>query len=335
LRLKKKFIVSWLLIGGLFSLSLFLPFIDLNVLFSCFAIFSLISVFAQFKFQQKLFKETHESRLWENIPLNQIKSELLYSFLIGTFQWAFLFIIGKFVSPKSLDPTHYNIYILIIGFSQPFFLNFLYHLLYLMQQNKYFKKEAIRVEQLSSIIQKKTLQDLVSPHFLFNSLNTVASIAADDTEQAVEFVRKLSDLYTFILKNNENKLIELKEEIEIVEKYGYLIQTRFGAYFQIKINISKEYNNALIPPLALQNLVENASKHNVVTRKKPLKLTIEVVKGFIVVTNNINPKKIFKNESTNLGLNYIKTQIEQFSNQEIRIEKTEDFFKVEIPIIYP
>ena len=135
-------------------------------------------------------------------------------------------------------------------------------LLYLNQQNEYLKKETQSFQQLS-VTEKKTLQDLVSPHFLFNSLNTVASITLDEPKKAVEFVKKLSDLYDFILQNNENQLIELKEEVEIVEKYCFLIQTRFGENFQMELNIPARYYHSLIPPLALQNLVENAAKHNV------------------------------------------------------------------------
>ena len=94
---------------------------------------------------------------------------------------------------------------------------------------------------------------------------------------AIEFVDKLSDLYDFILKNNENQLIELGEELEIVEKYEFLIQTRFGDFFFIDIKNPKKYFKTLIPPLTLQNLVENAVKHNSVTRKKPLTIKIEVL----------------------------------------------------------
>lgn len=335
LKLKKEFIIIWFFIGTLLS---FIPFIRFSELFSFFLIllvFSAISLFIQFKLQYKRFKEIHGRKSLEKWPVKQIKNELIYSFSIGLIQVVILYFIGKLVFPLSYDFDIYTIYVCIVYLSQSFILNFLYHLLYLMQQNKHLKKEAQSFEKLSSVTQKKTLQDLVSPHFLFNSLNTAASIAADETEKAVEFVEKLSDLYKFILKNNENKLIELKEEIEIVEKYCYLIQTRFGKYFQIEIKIPKKFNKILIPPLALQNLVENAAKHNAVTRKKPLRLSIEIIKDYIVVINNINPKNTFKNESTNLGLNYIKTQIEQFSEQKIYIEKTDNNFKVKIPLIYP
>jgi len=204
-----------------------------------------------------------------------------------------------------------------------------------MQQNEYLRKESQSFHQLSKVTQKKTLQDLVSPHFLFNSLNTAASITSDDPDEAVEFVNKLSDLYEFILKNNENQLIELGEEIGIIKKYGFLLQTRFGEFFSIDVRIPMEYYNALIPPLTLQNLVENAAKHNAVTRKKPLNLTIDTKGNYIIVENNLNPKKTFRSESTNLGLNYIKTQIEQFSSHPINIISDEEKFRVEIPIIYP
>ena len=105
-------------------------------------------------------------------------------------------------------------------------------------------------------------------------------------------------------------------------------------YFFVNIKIPKEYFNTLIPPLTLQNLVENAVKHNSVTRKKPLKLTIEVKDGYITIENNINPKKNFRNESTKLGLSYIKSQFHQFSSDEIRVVQNKKLFRVEIPLIY-
>jgi len=292
-------------------------------------------MFSQYLLQKKLFEEIHGTRSWERVPLKQFKNELFFAFSIGAIQVVLLYGIGYVSIPTSYDLEIYTTSTWLVGFSQPFVLNFLYHLFYLIQQNEFLQKETKSFHQLSNITQKKTLQDLVSPHFLFNSLNTAASIIPDEPSSAEEFVNKLSDLYKFILKNNENQLIELSEELEIVEKYGFLIQTRFGEYFQINIEIPQEYFKALIPPLTLQNLVENAAKHNAVTRKKPLLLKIKVVDDYLIIENNINPKKTFSNESTNLGLNYIKTQIEQFSTQKIHIEQTGEVFRVEIPLIYP
>ncbi len=296
--------------------------------------FTCFSITLQYIIQRIFFKEKHALDTKKNHLLKQLKKDVFFSCLIGLFQVAVLIFIGFAIMPTSYDFERFKFYALIVGFLQPFILNFLYRSFYLIQQNTFLKKEVHSFKKLSKVTQKKTLQDLVSPHFLFNSLNTAASITSENPDEAVEFVNKLSDLYEFILKNNENQLIELGEELEIVEKYEFLIQTRFGDFFFVNIKIPKEYFNTLIPPLTLQNLVENAVKHNSVTRKKPLKLTIEVKDGYITIENNINPKKNFRNESTKLGLSYIKSQFHQFSSDEIRVVQNKKLFRVEIPLIY-
>lgn len=335
MRLKRHFIAIWILIGIAITMLPMASFLMNVWLLISLVVFTTLSLFIHYKIQERLFEEIHSTKSWERIPLSQFKKEVYFSLFIGVIQALILYGIGYFTISTNYDLGKYLIYACFAGASQPFVLNFLYHLFYLKQQNEFLKKETKSFHQLSQVTQKKTLQDLMSPHFLFNSLNTAVSIIPDQPDKAIDFVNKLSDLYTFILKNNENQLIELHEELEIVEKYGFLIQTRFGDHFQIKINIPSEYNNALIPPLTLQNLVENASKHNAVTRKKPLLLNIGIQGDYFIITNNINPKKTFSNESTNLGLNYIKTRINQFSNLKVHIEQTSECFKVEIPIIYP
>lgn len=335
MRLKKQFIIIWILVGVTVTLGPFYEFLEILFLKITLALFCLLSILVQFFLQRKLFDDIHGAKSWERFPLRQFKNELTFSLAVGFFHVFMFYIVGLLVITTSHDLNKFEIYGWIVGLSQPFMLNFLHHLFYLMQQNGYLKKERQSFHQLSIVTQKKTLQDLVSPHFLFNSLNTAASIASDAPEEAVEFVNKLSGLYEFILKNNENELIELGEELGIVKKYVFLIQTRFGEFFSIDIKIPMEYYKSLIPPLTLQNLVENAVKHNAVTRKKPLNLTIITNGDYIIIENNLNPKKTFKNESTNLGLNYIKTQIEQFSPHPVNIIRGENIFRVEIPLIYP
>lgn len=292
-------------------------------------------ILLQYTFRKQLPDELQNMGKMENSHIFQLNREIRYSIFTGLIQGGTIHVLSYILMKTSYDLRMVKMYGWIFGFSQPFLLNFGYYLLYLNQQNEYLKKETQSFQQLSKVTEKKTLQDLVSPHFLFNSLNTVASITLDEPKKAVEFVKKLSDLYDFILQNNENQLIELKEEVEIVEKYCFLIQTRFGENFQMELNIPTRYYHSLIPPLALQNLVENAAKHNAVTKKRPLRLTIGVHRDFITIVNNINPKNTFQNESTNLGLNYVRTQFEQFTNKKISIEKSDNQFKVHIPIIYP
>lgn len=335
MRLKRDLIVLWFLLAFVAGL---LPFVFKTTAVGVLLIvgsFTFLLLIVVLQFQRMFFKEIQSRQTWEVTPIRQFKNELFFVLGVGTVSSTLMWALTKTVLVKYFVFEASYHWIVFYSFVWAFCTNFLYHLLFLKQYSLYLKKEATSYKQLSSVTQKKSLQDLVSPHFLFNSLNTAASIIPDDADTADLFVNKLSDLYDFILKNSENQLIELQEELEIVEKYSYLIQTRFGSAFQINIAIPNEYKNVLIPPLTLQNLVENAAKHNAVTRKKPLLLEITVGDGIISVKNNINPKKTFHNESTNLGLSYITSQIAQFSTSKVVVKETDDFFLVEIPLIYP
>lgn len=332
--LKRLFIAFWIFSGIATSSSIIFNFKHELYLVIVLTLFFLFSLWIQYVLRLNLLDENVILRLENKSLFKQLKRDLFYSFLVGFLQTLILFLIGYKILSPSIDYERFQLYIFTIGLLQPFLLNFIHWFFYFIQNDMFLNKEIERYQKLSKITQKKTLQDLVSPHFLFNSLNTVASITSENPDSAVEFVNKLSDLYEFILKNNENQLIELKEELEIVEKYGFLIQTRFGDFFYISINIPEKFLKTLIPPLTLQNLVENAVKHNSVTRKKPLILTIKVFGDYLVIQNNMNPKKIFKNESTKLGLQYIKNQFQQFSIKTIRVTHNKDFFRVEIPLIY-
>ncbi len=332
--LKRLFIVLWILVGaslsGLFITLLFEDFFFLIKILLFFGFF----IFIQYRIQHNSFKENIRVNSENHSIIKPLKKEMTFSCLIGVAQCSGLLTLGYFNLSNSSDFKEFQLYALLVGLLQPFISSFLYLLFYSVQKNSFLVKEVDSFKKLSEITQMKTLQDLVSPHFLFNSLNTVASITSENPAEAVEFVDKLSDLYDFILKNNENQLIELGEELEIVEKYVFLIQTRFGDFFFLDIKIPKKYFKTLIPPLTLQNLVENAVKHNSVTRKKPLTLKIEVLEGFINIKNNINPKQTLRSESTKLGLHYIKRQFQQFSSTGIRVIQNKEEFRVEIPLIY-
>lgn len=304
-------------------------------LFSFLLIFFLGATILQFQFQKKWIGEAHNTHTWERSPLKQYSASLLFGGLFGIGQGIIVVGISFLLFKTEIEYT--NFYALVFGVSlaQVFVLTFMIQIRYLLRQRAYLKKESQGFEYLSRVTQIKALQELVSPHFLFNSLNTAASIIPDEPKVGLKFVTELSDLYAFILKNNENQLITLEEEIEIVKKYGFLMQTRFGEFFQIQLDIPDEYSSTMIPPLGLQNLVENATKHNAVTRKKPLLLEVFIEEEYIIIRNNINPKKTISNESTNLGLDYINSKINEFSSKKMEIDFGEEFFTVKIPLIYP
>lgn len=189
--------------------------------------------------------------------------------------------------------------------------------------------EALKKEKVES--QYETLKSQINPHFLFNNFNTLVAIIEESPELAVEYVEKLSDFYRHILQYREKDLIDLQEELGLVMDYGFLLEKRFGDGLQLKTEeIPQE---ACIAPLALQMLVENAVKHNVISKSRPLKIRIYPDDhGYIVVCNNLQ-KKLSPEKSTGFGLQSIAKRYEHLSQKNIRVEESADSFKVFIPLI--
>jgi sensor histidine kinase YesM len=194
-----------------------------------------------------------------------------------------------------------------------------------------FQIETVKQERKQIELQLKALKSQLSPHFLFNSLNTISSLIYKDESRAEAFIRKLAKMYDFTLESYHQKLIKVKEELDFVDAYIYLLQTRFQDKFTCKININKDLLNTKIPPLTIQMLVENAIKHNQLSREKPLEIIISSTENSIIIENNIteNPKNI---TSFNIGLKNINTRYLLLVNKTISIIRFEKF-TVQIPII--
>jgi sensor histidine kinase YesM len=146
----------------------------------------------------------------------------------------------------------------------------------------------------------ETLKSKINPHFLFNSLSTLSSLIIKDPKTALEFVAKFSKLYRSIMEHGNSRLVTIREEIEVVESFVYLKKIRYGDALKLSINIPREHYNELIPPFALQLLVENATKHNIVSGEFPLKVTINYANNMIEVKNNYQPRTS-PEPSTGLG----------------------------------
>ena len=177
----------------------------------------------------------------------------------------------------------------------------------------------------------ETLRNQVNPHFLFNSFNTLNAIIQTDPNEAVAYVERLSDYFRLVLEQRDKEVIPIREEIELVQNYLLLQQTRFGDNLRIHLEMDAATMNYPIPPLTLQLLAENAIKHNVISKAKPLTITIERRENNIVVRNNLQPK-INKEPSTGIGLDNVRERYRILFNQVITIEKTNDAFSVFLPL---
>lgn len=199
---------------------------------------------------------------------------------------------------------------------------------------KAWKASIIQAEQLKNEMlnyKYEALQNQINPHFLFNSFNVLSDLVYEDQDKAVKFIQQLSKLFRYVLDNREKEMVSLSQEEKFIRAYCFLIQNRFEDKLQVDINIDAQPDELLIP-MALQVLVENCVKHNVISKSQPLHITIRKTEGYITVVNNLQEKDVSQ-DSSKIGLSNIKQQYQFFTDQPITIEKTKKEFKVSIPVL--
>jgi two-component system LytT family sensor kinase len=192
------------------------------------------------------------------------------------------------------------------------------------------EKETLKRESLKA--QLSALKTQVNPHFLFNNLNTLSALIPDEPDKAIEFVQQLSRVYRHILEVQEEKTIPLKDELDVLRAYGFLLKTRFGNNLDIHIDVPDEKLKQRIVPLSLQLLMENAIKHNIVSSEKPLLINVFAENGHLVVSNNLQVKNQLV-ESTGIGLNNIRNRYKLLGDDEVRVSESGENFTVSIPLI--
>jgi len=203
-----------------------------------------------------------------------------------------------------------------------------------------YEKQAILLENEKLIrenlqSQYESLKNQVSPHFLFNSLTALKSLISDDPKNALNYLNDLSVVLRYTLQSNENQTVCLSDEMEAVKSYIFLIKMRFHANLNIEFTINDQYNHYRLPPLAIQTLLENAVKHNEISKRNPLIISIITTdSGSLAVTNTIQEKLSFE-PGTGIGLANLSKQYKLLSGQDIRITKSNHEFRVELPLIKP
>lgn len=189
-------------------------------------------------------------------------------------------------------------------------------------------QEQLKREQLN--LQYEALKNQVNPHFLFNSLNSVTSLIKKDPDKAIEFVKKLSDVFRYVLEQKESEVTTLDSELAFLDSYIFLQKIRFGDNLHVSIDVP--VRNAYIIPLSLQMLMENAIKHNVVSKEFPLRIDIFMKdENYLVVKNSLRKKEVL--DSSGIGLENIKARIGFFTSLPMKITETLDEFIVEMPVV--
>jgi sensor histidine kinase YesM len=190
------------------------------------------------------------------------------------------------------------------------------------------------LEQLAIRQEFETLKNQVNPHFLFNCFNTLSSLISEDSTKAEAFLNELSKVYRYLLRNNEDSLSTLENEIRFIQSYYVLLNTRYGDAIQLQIETDPSYGGYLLPSLSLQLLVENAVKHNVVSRQQPLVIDIFTTAGHkLAVNNNLQCKRV-KAPSTGIGLENIKSKYELLNEDGFQVLEDEKNFTVVLPLLW-
>lgn len=178
------------------------------------------------------------------------------------------------------------------------------------------------------------LKQQVNPHFLFNSLNVLDCLICDNkNEDASLFVHKLAGIYRYMLKNDSLTVISLREEMDFTEKYTDLLKVRFESGFEVNVDVPESFMSYDVVPCSIQMLVENAIKHNRVSPDNPLQINITARDSRIIVTNNKYPKVALGEDSTKVGLNYIRQQYIDLSGNDIEINDNGTDYSVSLPLL--
>lgn len=193
--------------------------------------------------------------------------------------------------------------------------------------------EAERLKQAHLSARFENLKSQVNPHFLFNSLNVLSSLVYKDADLAAKFIQKLAETYRYVLDTREREVVPLSTEVEALEAYIFLLQIRFGENLHIALDLPPA-PRAVIPPLTLQMLVENAVKHNIASRRQPLHIRIALdQEGYIAVTNNRQGKGDSAPASSGIGLANIQERYRYLSDRAVQIVRSETSFSVAVPLI--
>lgn len=204
---------------------------------------------------------------------------------------------------------------------------------YAQLRNAAREKEKLEKEKLKAELQQ--LKGIVNPHFLFNNLNSLSSLIAESPQQAQDFLDELTKVFRYLLRNNETELTTLAQEMNFIQSYYHLLQTRYGQAITMNIQIDKTHEDLLLPPLTLQLLVENAVKHNRLEKENPLHIDLITEPGNRLSVKNNLRKRNGLVESTGIGLHNINARYKMLKQPGVVIEKDDQQFAVIISLIDP
>ncbi|MBD2770157.1 histidine kinase [Hymenobacter sp. BT664] len=224
---------------------------------------------------------------------------------------------------------------LAVGFRINLFLNTINAGMFFLRELRLSQVEAEQFKKISLQAQFQSLKEQVNPHFLFNNLNVLSALLYQDVHLAGEFLQQLSKVYRYVLQHQEKEVVEVAAELEFMESYAYLLRARFRESLRIDITVPAAVHSRYTVPVALQMLLENALKHNVSSRSRPLLIEVFATPDheWLVMRNTRQPK-VSVEPSTHLGLENIRRRYGFVSAALVEVECDATSFTVRLPLLH-
>lgn len=188
------------------------------------------------------------------------------------------------------------------------------------------------MQREQAVVKYDVLKNQLNPHFLFNALTSLNSLIFENQQLASDFLQQLSKVYRYVLQNKEKGTVPMQVELDFINSYIFLLKTRFVGAVEFKIDLNDYGKQKEIVPVTLQILIENAIKHNIVSKEIPLIISIYAEGDFLFIQNNLH-KKAQVESSNKQGLENLKSLYRYLTDKPVELQETDRSFTVKVPLI--
>lgn len=188
------------------------------------------------------------------------------------------------------------------------------------------------LQKENAVLRYRQLKSQINPHFLFNSLNALVSLINNDRDLAVQYTKKLSAVYRYVLTQDQQDTVTVRDEAGFIGNYSDILRTRFSQGLEFRFDIRPSDMDRAVPPMSLQLLVENAVKHNAVSSGQPLVIHISTDGEYLCVSNNINPR-LSSSSGTGIGLENLSRKYAILAGRDITVMHDNNTFTVKLPLL--
>ncbi len=280
-----------------------------------------------------LLRNLRKSNYWIDKPVLKTFSMLALHLCLSFFLSYLLFYLWNNAVAASPVPARKVLVASCIASIISIIVTFLYEILLLTVERRgdQFKTEKLSHAKIQAELD--AMKSQIDPHFIFNSLNTLSVLISDDKEKALLFNENLAKVYRYILSNRSNDLVTVKEEVDFINSYFFLLKIRFDDSLMINVKIiNLDLNRYYLPTIAIQTAIENAIKHNQFSGSNPLSISVELTNEFAIISNNKSPVK-YKTPSSGVGLINLDNRYKLVLNKSIHIDETAGSFTLYLPIV--